>query len=119
RRPRKDAPSLRVRGASGRPRPRGALLPRDPPHGPRGAPVSTTSGTQPASARPAPRRLRDFSPSAAADEELTWFFNKAEIAIDQPSNFQALLSGAAPTSLEQVERRAEAMHAARKIQERL
>jgi hypothetical protein len=48
-----------------------------------------------------------------------WFFNEAEIAIDQPSNFQGLLGGCSPTSLEQVERRAEAMHAARKIKERL
>jgi hypothetical protein len=65
------------------------------------------------------RRFRDVSPSEAADAELTWFFNEAETAIDQPSNFQGLLAGASPTSLEEVERRAEAMHAARKIYDRL
>ena len=62
---------------------------------------------------------RTPSPSAVAEAELRWFFNEAEIAADLPSNFQALLAGASPTSLESVERRAEAMHAARKIQERL
>jgi hypothetical protein len=61
----------------------------------------------------------DFLPSAAADAELTWFFNEAETAIEQPSNFQALLGGVSPTTLEQVERRAEAMHAAGKIRDRL
>jgi hypothetical protein len=78
--------------------------------------MSPTKDNQPTSRRRGRRLFRDFSPSAAADAELTWFFNEAETAIDLPSNFQGLLSGASPTSLEQVERRAEAMHAARKIQ---
>jgi hypothetical protein len=60
-------------------------------------------------------RFRNVTPGAAADAELTWFFNEAEIAIDMPSNFLGLLTGVLPTSLEAVERRAEAMHSARKI----
>ena len=65
------------------------------------------------------RRFRDVSPSEAAEAELTWFFNEAETAIEQPSNFQGLIAGCSPTSLEEVERRAEAIHAARKIHDRL
>ena len=65
------------------------------------------------------RRFRDVSPSEAAEAELTWFFNEAETAIEQPSNFQGLVAGCSPTSLEEVERRAEAIHAARKIHDRL
>jgi hypothetical protein len=65
------------------------------------------------------RRFRDVSPSEAAEAELTWFFNEAESAIDLPSNYCGLIAGVAPTSLEEVERRAEALHAARKIHERL
>ena len=61
----------------------------------------------------------NVSPSAAADEELRWFFNEAESAVDVPSNFMGLLAGASPTSLEAVERRAEAIHAAGKIRARL
>lgn len=57
--------------------------------------------------------------SAAADAELRWFFNEAEIAIDQPSNFRALLVGASPASLAAMERRAEAIHSARKIRDGL
>jgi hypothetical protein len=68
---------------------------------------------------PARGRLGAFSPSATGDEELRWFFNEAEIAIDQPSNFQGMLCGDSPTSLQAVERRAEAVHAANKIGERL
>jgi hypothetical protein len=65
------------------------------------------------------RRFRDVSPSEAAEAELKWFFNEAETAIEQPSNFQGLVAGCSPTSLEEVERRAEAIHAARKIHDRL
>jgi hypothetical protein len=65
------------------------------------------------------RRFRDVSPSDAAEAELTWFFNEAESAIEQPSNYMGLLAGCLPTSLDEVERRAEAMHAARKIHDRL
>jgi hypothetical protein len=81
--------------------------------------MSTTKGSPIPRGRRGRRYLRDFLPSAAADAELTWFFNEAEIAIDQPSNFHALVAGASRTSLEQLERRAEAMHAARKIHDRL
>jgi hypothetical protein len=61
------------------------------------------------------RRFRNVSPSAIADAELTWFFNEAEMEIDQPSNLQGLIAGVSPTSLQAVEQRAEAIHAARKI----
>jgi hypothetical protein len=61
----------------------------------------------------------DVSPSKAADEELRWFFNEAESAVEQPSNFIGLLAGLSPTSLEAVEERAEAMHAAGKVRKRL
>ncbi|HEY5240240.1 MAG TPA: hypothetical protein VIJ22_02195 [Polyangiaceae bacterium] len=61
------------------------------------------------------RRFRDVSPSEAAEAELHWFFNEAESAIEEPSNFTALLSDLGPSSLEAVERRAEARHAAEKI----
>lgn len=56
-----------------------------------------------------------MSPGEAADEELRWFFNEAEAACEQPSNFVGLLAGMSPTSLAAVEERAEAMHAAGKI----
>jgi hypothetical protein len=59
------------------------------------------------------------SPSEAADAELTWFFNHAEIDIDLPSTFEGIVRGISPTSLEAVERRLEAMHSARKIHDRL
>ena len=79
----------------------------------RGA-VGSNPGRRPA--RPAasadPHLL---SPSGAADAELRWFFNEAAIAVDQPSNFEAVVAGVTFVSLEEVERRAEAMHAARKI----
>jgi hypothetical protein len=81
--------------------------------------MSMTRVHPPTGGRRQRRLFRDFLPSAAADAELTWFFNEAETAIDQPSNFQGLIGGAPPTSLEEVERRAEAMHAARKIHDRL
>lgn len=81
--------------------------------------MTTNKISQPTGGRRPRRLFRDFLPSAAADAELTWFFNEAEIAIEQPSNFQGLIAGASVTSLPEVERRAEAMHAARKIEERL
>ena len=59
------------------------------------------------------------SPSAAADEELHWFFNEAESEVDAPSNFCALLAGVPRDSLEAMEDRAEALHAAGKIRRRL
>jgi len=62
-----------------------------------------------------PRRFRDVTPSAAAEAELRWFFNEAEAEIDMQSNFCGLLAGISPTSMEAVERRMEAQHAAGKI----
>src|SRR5579859_2977230 len=67
----------------------------------------------------AQRRFAGVSPSEAADAELTWFFNEAQSAVDTPSNFSGLFSGTSATSMEEVERRAEAMHAARKVYDRL
>jgi hypothetical protein len=61
----------------------------------------------------------DVSPSREAREELRWFFNEAESEVGVPSSFAGLLGGASPASLEATERRAEALHAARKIGERL
>jgi hypothetical protein len=66
-----------------------------------------------------PRRFRDVSPSEAAEAELTWFFNEAEIAMDEQSNYCARLAGSGIDTLEEVERRAEARHAAGKIKDRL
>jgi hypothetical protein len=66
-----------------------------------------------------PRRFRDVSPSEAAEAELTWFFNEAEIAMDERSNYCARISGCGVDTLEEVERRAEARHAAGKINDRL
>ena len=64
-------------------------------------------------------QFREVSPSEAAQAELTWFFNEAESAIDLPSNFLGLLTGGSTSSLQEVEQRAEAMHSARKIDDRL
>jgi hypothetical protein len=61
----------------------------------------------------------NVSPSAAADEELHWFFNEAESEVDVPSSFCALLAGVPQDSLESMEDRAEALHAAGKIRTRL
>jgi hypothetical protein len=55
-----------------------------------------------------------FTPNSAAVAELDWFFNEAESAIDQPSNYLAI-AGVFPTSAGAVEDRAEARHAAEKI----
>jgi hypothetical protein len=61
------------------------------------------------------RKFGEVSPSPAADQELHWFFNEAEIAIDLPTNFRARVAGMSPASVEAMERRAEALHAAGKI----
>ena len=66
-----------------------------------------------------PFRFGDVSPSRAARHELRWFFNEALKEVDLPSNFVGLLSGVSPGSLAAVERRAEAIHSARKIRDRL
>jgi hypothetical protein len=65
------------------------------------------------------RRFRDVSPSKAAEAELSWFFNEAEIAMDERSNYCARLAGCGIDTLEEVERRAEARHSAGKIKDRL
>ena len=64
-------------------------------------------------------RFGDVSPSDAAEQELRWFFNEAEIAVDLPSNFCARVAGMSNGSLEAMEQRAEALHAAGKIKARL
>jgi hypothetical protein len=64
-------------------------------------------------------KFGDVSPSPAAFEELSWFFNEAETAIDQPSTYYATLAGQTTLTLEEVERRHEALHAANKIKARL
>jgi hypothetical protein len=66
-----------------------------------------------------PRRFRDVSPSEAAEAELTWFFNEAENAMDERSNYRTRLAGCGIDTLEEVERRADARHAAGKINDRL
>jgi hypothetical protein len=63
------------------------------------------------------RRFGDVSPSEAAEAELTWFFNEAAIAMDERSNCCARLPGCGIDTLEEVERRAEARHAAGKIKD--
>jgi hypothetical protein len=61
----------------------------------------------------------DVSPSRAARHELHWFFNEALKEVELPSNYVGMLSGMSPGSLAAVERRAEAIHSARKIRDRL
>lgn len=63
--------------------------------------------------------LPGASPSPAAEEELFWFFNEAEAAIDQPSTYYPMLRRETALSLEEVEARQEALHAASKIKARL
>ena len=65
------------------------------------------------------RRFGDVLVSTEADEELTWFFNVALAQIEQPSNQATAWGGERPGTLAAFERRAEALHAARKIWERL
>jgi hypothetical protein len=63
-------------------------------------------------------KFGDVTPSETANRELRWFFNEAEEACDQPSNYAGLLlGGVSPASLEAMEDRAEAIHAAKKIRE--
>ena len=62
-----------------------------------------------------PMRFGDFTPSLGAHAELRWFFNDAASEMDTPSSFGALSGEDSPTSVEAVERRAEAAHAAGKI----
>jgi hypothetical protein len=69
--------------------------------------------------KPPSFRFRDVSPSEAANHELWWFFNQAEIDMEHRSALHGLIAGVAPGSLTEVERCAEATHAARKIQDRL
>jgi hypothetical protein len=64
-------------------------------------------------------RFGDVIPSGAARHELRWFFNEAIKEVELPSNFAGLLSGMSPSSLAAVERRAEAIHSARKIRDRI
>jgi hypothetical protein len=75
--------------------------------------MSSTGG------RRARLHVGNVSPSAAADEELHWFFNEAESEVDAPSSFCALLAGVPQDSLESMEDRAEALHSAGKIRTRL
>lgn len=65
------------------------------------------------------RRFGDVVPSRAADAELTWFFNDAATEINRPSVQGALLDDERPGSAEALEARADALHAGRKIWERL
>jgi len=66
------------------------------------------------------RRYRDVSPSDAAVDELTWFFNEAEMAMEERTNFSAWIAGCdGIDTLEAVERRAEARHSAGKVHDRL
>jgi hypothetical protein len=65
------------------------------------------------------RRLGDVQLTKAADEELAWFFNGAVRAIEAPSVQGVLFDGGDPGDPAAVEARAEALHAARKIWERL
>ncbi|HEX8794063.1 MAG TPA: hypothetical protein VF765_24140 [Polyangiaceae bacterium] len=65
------------------------------------------------------RRFGDVVPSRAADAELTWFFNDAAMEIDQPSVQGALFEDKRPGSAEALDARADALHAGRKIWERL
>jgi hypothetical protein len=60
-------------------------------------------------------RFGDFQPSLEAHAELRWFFNDAASEMDTPSSFATLSGEGSPTSVEAVERRAEAVHAAGKI----
>ncbi len=65
------------------------------------------------------RRFGDVRPSPEADEELTWFFNEAANEIERPSTQGVLLGGHRRGDAEQLEARAEALRAARRIWERL
>ncbi len=66
-----------------------------------------------------PLQFGDVKPSLQAQEELRWFFNEAEREIGEPSAFCALVAGHTASSMDEVERRQEAMHAAGTINRRL
>jgi len=65
------------------------------------------------------RRFGDVIVGAAADHELTWFFNEAELAMELPSVQGQLLAGRQPGSVGALLSRVEARHATRRICERL
>jgi hypothetical protein len=65
------------------------------------------------------RRFGDVRPSPEADEELTWFFNEALVAVERPSEQGRLLSGDRRDDGERLDARVEALRAARKIWGRL
>ena len=56
-----------------------------------------------------------MAPSAAAVRELIWFFNEAESAIEDSSNFCPLVAGSTATTADEEEARREAVHAVGKI----
>jgi hypothetical protein len=64
-------------------------------------------------------RFGDVTPSIEADDELEWLYDRCAIAVAAPSVQGELLLERHPGSPEAVLARAEAMHAARKICERL
>ena len=65
------------------------------------------------------RRFGDVTPSREADEELAWFCNEAFSAIEPQCAHEGMLGGREPGNPQVVLARAEAIHAARKIWERL
>ncbi len=65
------------------------------------------------------RRLGDVQLTKEADEELAWFFNGALSAIEAPSVHGVSFDGGDPGDPASVEACADALHAARKIWERL
>ena len=64
-------------------------------------------------------RFGDVSPSAAAHEELWWFFNEAERELAPPTNPMAAPFDEVWSLMAAVERRAEAVHSASTIWRRL
>jgi hypothetical protein len=64
-------------------------------------------------------RFGDVSPSAAAHEELWWFFNEAARELAPPTNPMAAPFDEVWSLMGAVERRAEAVHSANKIWRRL
>jgi hypothetical protein len=78
-----------------------------------GAMTLTNENTRDTASAASPRETV-LRASRTTSAELRWFFNEAESATDLPSNFRAI-AGVFSNSLEAVEERAEAMHAADKI----
>jgi hypothetical protein len=60
-------------------------------------------------------RFGDVSPSDATVRELTWFFNEAESAMEEPSNYCRLVAGGTASTADEEVARIEALHAAGKI----